>query len=235
MRAVSLASEERPVRQGPRALLRTWALYFVWGAAHDGVVVDVGAGGAFIAAEAPPAEGTLITLRLLVPGAMPFTVLAPRDDLRRSDGGGRACARPVWASRFSTCASPAAREHRAVHRSTGCPHGQIADPTAAAEADRAPAADAPGPLISEHAQEGHQRLVSRPASPVQRLRRCCPRRRWARRVRAISLEPTGVAHHRSVGLEAGRSSTIPAGLKPSAVRSTAAGMLTVEPKTRFPE
>jgi hypothetical protein len=63
-------------RMYPRAPFASAVRYFDWGEPHVAQASEVSADGIFLRTDAPVAEGRLLTLRLPIPGAGTFTVLA---------------------------------------------------------------------------------------------------------------------------------------------------------------
>jgi hypothetical protein len=62
-------------REHPRRPLRITIRYFQWNEPHDAVAVEIGGGGIFVESDTPALEGTLLTLRIILPAGRSFTVL----------------------------------------------------------------------------------------------------------------------------------------------------------------
>ena len=62
-------------RAHPRKTLRITIRYFQWNEPHDAVALEIGGGGIFVESHAPVPEGSMLTLRVVLPSGRSFTVL----------------------------------------------------------------------------------------------------------------------------------------------------------------
>jgi type IV pilus assembly protein PilZ len=66
---------ESSKREHPRKTLRITIRYFQWNEPHDAIALEIGGGGIFVESNAPLPEGSMLTLRVVLPPGRSFTVL----------------------------------------------------------------------------------------------------------------------------------------------------------------